>query len=165
MITLLHGENIIASRNELNKIKGEFKGEIINLDGSVLTETNFIQATQSNSMFGDARLVIIENIPKFDLPETTTEVVIWVGKKVTPPKNVTNLEFKTPASIFKFTNNMTVANFREALKDNDIQFIFIMMSRQSNVDKKKLLELDFKNKQGLLPCDFATAIELFLLGL
>ena len=42
---------------------------------------------------------------------------------------------------------MTVANFREALKDNDIQFIFIMMTRQPGVDKKKLLELDYQNKQ------------------
>ncbi len=165
MITLLHGENLIASRQELNKIKTKFKGEIVDLDGATLSETNFIQATQSNSMFGDARLVIIENIPKFDLPETTIEVVIWVGKKVTPPKNVTNLEFKTPPSIFKFLNNMTVPNFRAALKDNDIQFIFIMMTRQPGVDKKKLLELDYQNKQGLLACDFTTAIELYLLGI
>lgn len=165
MISLLHGDNIVASRKELDRLKSEFRGEIIDLDGTTLSETDFIQATQSNSMFGPSRLVVIENLPKFDLSATTSEVIIWVGKKVTPPKNVTGVEFKAPASIFKFLNSMTVADFREALKDNDIQFIFIMLSRQHGVDKKKLLELDFQNKQGLLPCDFSTAIELFLLGL
>lgn len=165
MITIIHGENILASRKELEKIKSEFKGEILELDGTTLTENIFVQATQSQPIFANSRLVIIDGMPKIDLKDEGGEVLIWVGKKITPPKNVKVLEFKTPPSIFKFLNNMTVPNFRAALKDNDIQFIFIMMARQLKKDREKLLELDYQNKQGLLATDFATAIELFLLGI
>ncbi|MBI3558819.1 hypothetical protein HY085_00315 [Candidatus Gottesmanbacteria bacterium] len=165
MITIIHGENILASRKELEKIKNEFKGEILELDGATLTENIFIQATQSQPIFESSRLVVIDGMPKIDLKDEGFDVLIWVGKKITPPKNAKVLEFKTPPSIFKFLNNMTVTNFRAALKDNDIQFIFIMMTRQLKKDREKLLELDYQNKQGLLATDFPTAIELFLLGI
>lgn len=165
MISVLHGENIIASRKELEKIKNEFKGEILELDGVTLTENVFIQATQSRSIFESSRLVIIDGMPKIELKDEGSDVLIWVEKKTTPPRGAKSLEFKTPPSIFKFLNNMTVANFRAALKDNDVQFIFIMMARQLKKDRKKLLELDYQNKQGLLTTDFPTAIELFLLGI
>ena len=164
MITIIHGENILASRKELEKIKSEFKGEILELDGATLTENIFIQATQSSSMFENSKLIIIDGLPKIELKDDGCDVIIWAGKKITPPKNAKVLEFKTPPSIFKFLNNMTVPNFRAALKDNDVQFIFIMMARQLKKDREKLLELDYQNKQGLLATDFATAIELFLLG-
>lgn len=153
MITIIHGDNILASRKELEKIKNEFKGEIIQLDGATLSETDFIQATQSQAMFASSRLVIIDGLPKFNINSATCDVVVLENKK------------GFPASLSKFLNNMTVANFRAALKDNDVQFIFIMMARQRKKDRKKLLELDYQNKQGLLPCDFPTAIELFLLNL
>lgn len=165
MITIIHGENILASRKELEKIKNEFKGEILELDGAALTENIFIQATQSRSIFENSKLVIIDGLPKIELEDEGCDVLIWVGKKITPPKGLKSLEFRTPPSIFKFLNNMTVANFRAALKDNDVQFIFIMMARQRKKDKEKLLELDYQNKQGLLATDFPTAIELFLLNL
>lgn len=165
MITIIHGDNILASRKELEKIKSEFKGEILELDGATLTENIFVQATQSRSIFENSKLVIVDGLPKIELKDESCDVLIWVGKKITPPKNAKVLEFKTPPSIFKFLNNMTVVNFRAALKDNDVQFIFIMMARQRKKDQEKLLELDYQNKQGLLPCDFPTAIELFLLGI
>ena len=165
MITILHGQNLVASRKELQRIKDDFRGEIISLDGKNLTETDFIQATSSNSMFSTNRLVVIEGLPKVDLIDVTSNLVIWEDKKVVCPKGIKNLEFKIPQTIWNFLDNMTVPNFRAALKDNDIQFIFIMMARQYKGDKSRLLELDYQNKQGLLPCDFATAIELFLLGI
>jgi hypothetical protein len=164
MITLLHGENIVASRKKLSDLKSAYE-EVLELNGKTASETDFVQATQSQSMFAAKKLVVIEGIPKFELKVPTCDVVIWEDKKIKNTEGFSALEFKTPASVFTFLNNMTVQNFRTALKDNDVQFIFIMMTRQYRGDKTKLLELDYKNKQGLLPCDFPTAIELFLLGL
>lgn len=142
----------ISGREELIKLKASYE-EVISFDGKTVSETDFIQATQSTSLFGSKKLVILDSLPKFNIESAICDVVVLENKKSFSP------------TLGKFLHNMTVANFREALKDNDVQFIFIMMSRQRGVDKKKLLELDFQNKQGLLPCDFPTAIELFLLGI
>ena len=63
MITLLHGDNIEASRLELTSIitKGKDK-EIRTLDGKHLDENALIQAMESNSLFGINILVVIENL-------------------------------------------------------------------------------------------------------
>lgn len=172
MITLLHGENQVESRKELDRIKSEFKGEIINLEGKTLTETDLVQATQSQSLFGGKKLVVIEGMPKFDLTEASCDVVVWEGKTIGKIGEIWKTgeikEFKISPTIWKFLNSMTVPNFRAALKDNDVQFLFIMMARQFKGNKEKLgklLKLDYQNKQGLLATNFPTAIELFLLGL
>ncbi|MBI3887747.1 hypothetical protein HY310_01625 [Candidatus Microgenomates bacterium] len=170
MITLLHGENIVASRNELQNIKDNFKGEIIVLDGKKLTETDFIQVTQSNSMFENTRLVVLEGLVKFDFKDVSCDVVIWEDKKVTPPVWVVAKEFKITATIWKFLDNMTVPSLRQVLRDNDAQFIFLMIVRKYRLEKdtkklKTLLEIDYQFKTGQLATDFPTAIELFILGL
>lgn len=142
----------ISGREELIKLKTSYE-EVISFDGKTVAETDFIQATQSQSMFASKKLVVLDGLPKFNIDSAICDVVVLENKK------------GFPQSLSKFLNNMTVPNFRNALKDNDVQFVFIMMCRQRGIDKKKLLELDYQNKQGLLPCDFPTAIELFLLGI
>jgi DNA polymerase III delta subunit len=170
MITILHGDNIVASRKELDRIKTEFVGEVITLDGKTASETDYIQATQSASLFGDKKLVIVEGLPKFDLVQAAVDVVVWEGKSVNVNvPGATIKEFKIPPTIWKFIDRLTVPLFRQALKDNDVQFIFLMIVRKYRLEKnaaklKQLLELDYQYKQGLLAADFATAIELFLLG-
>ncbi|MCL4397544.1 hypothetical protein M1403_00770 [Patescibacteria group bacterium] len=170
MITILHGENSAASRKELEKIKNEFSGEIVSLDGATVSETDYIQATQSGPMFANDRLIIIEGLPKFDLGNPQAEVIVWSGKKITPPKTAKALEFRISQTIWKFLDYPTVPGFREALRDNDAQFIFLMLVRKYRLSQngpalKKLLEIDYLFKTGQLPGDLSLAIELFLLGL
>lgn len=171
MITILHGDNTVASRKELDRIKAEFSGEIITLEGKTLSETDFIQATQSQSIFNDKKLVVIDGMTKLELTETACDVVIWEGKSLKiGDKNIKALEFKIPQTIWKFIDNMTVPLFRQALKDNDVQFIFLMIVRKYRLEKnseklKQLLEIDYQFKQGLLPGDLTLTIELFLLSL
>lgn len=63
MIYLIHGDNQAASRNELNNLISagkKQKKEIIRFSGKDLTLEYLIQALESQSLFGQERLVIIE---------------------------------------------------------------------------------------------------------
>ena len=63
MIHFLHGENTTTSRVELNRLREQYTThETIYLDGKRITETDFIQATQTGSLFTQPKLVIIENL-------------------------------------------------------------------------------------------------------
>lgn len=178
MITILHGENTISSRKKLEEIKNSFEGEVVVLDGKTVTETDFIQATQSHSLLSTKRLVVVEGMTKYDLENLGVDLVIWEGKKITPPADVGQvLEFKTPAIIFKLTDSLRPGNgksavrvFRECLGSLEPEFIFLMVvwayRQKKDKDKlKQLLEIDYQNKQGLLPKDLSLALELFFLSL
>lgn len=63
MIHLFHGEQVDASRKELLQMRGQFAGQdIVVLNGKTISPTDLIQATQSPSLFGTRRLVIVENL-------------------------------------------------------------------------------------------------------
>lgn len=148
MITILHGDNIEASRKELNRIKSAFKGEIINLDGKVLTATDFIQATQSESLFGENKLVVIENLltnkkkAAFSLTKAAADVVFWEDKALSKTvleefKSLKVQEFKIDPVIFKLVDSLlpgngpkSVALLRECRKNEEGEYIFLMIVRQ-----------------------------------
>jgi len=63
MITLLHGENIMASRNALTSLKSQSADrEIRQLDGNGLDVTMLTQALESAGLFGTEVLIVIENL-------------------------------------------------------------------------------------------------------
>ena len=142
MITVLHGENIVASRKELERLKTEFEGEIVSLDGKSLTETDFIQATQSASLLADNRLIIVENAEDLNLKNIFYEVVLWYDKELSKTqlekfKGYKIQSFKIEPKIFKFCDQISPNNragqvimLRELLKTEEPEFVFIMIVRQ-----------------------------------
>jgi len=63
MKVLLHGDNTEASRDEFIHLKtAENTKEIREFTGKQLDETGLIQATESNSLFGDGITIFIENL-------------------------------------------------------------------------------------------------------
>ena len=63
MITLLHGDHTLASRNELNRLKDAASNkEIRVLDGRALELSTLVQSLESSSLFGGDTLVIIERL-------------------------------------------------------------------------------------------------------
>jgi DNA polymerase III delta subunit len=63
MITLLHGDYIEASRNELVRLKEKSHGkEIRELDGRTIELSSLTQSLESTSMFGGDTVVIIERL-------------------------------------------------------------------------------------------------------
>lgn len=62
---ILHGDNQTASRSSLNGVVGQHKEkdfEIVRLDGEKACLTDFMQALEAVSLFGQERLVVVENL-------------------------------------------------------------------------------------------------------
>ncbi len=150
MITILHGDNVFESRKQLDRIKTSFEGEIISLNGKNLSETDFIQSTQSQSLFASEKLIVVENFLsdkkkiKLDFSKIEPEIIFWedkeLGKTVLDEfKEVKTkvLLFKTPTTIFKFCDALSPKNcpnliflLRECLKTAEPEYVFIMIVRQ-----------------------------------
>lgn len=185
MITIIHGDDFVRSRQRVEAMKTAFQGEIIVLDGKSLTETEFIQATQAFSMLAPQKLVVVENFPRFALDKYRiySHLIIWEGSKIKDLSMLANIqdvqveEFSTPPIIFKLINSLRPKNgkiavklFRECLKTLDLGYVFSMLVwayRQKKDHQKlaQLLEIDYHYKQGQLPKDLPLALELFLLAI
>lgn len=139
MITILHGEDEVASRRELNNIISSFEGEVIRFEKN-FDVTDLQQA--SSNLFGNT-LIIIENYlsgkKKLDIDVGNANVIFYeskeIGKTITSGHKV--LEFKVPTLIWKLcdslkpTNGKVILNlFWETLKTTDAEFVFAMIIRQ-----------------------------------
>ncbi len=145
MITLLHGDNIEASRNELTAIIASVNDkEIRRLDGKHLDENGLIQAMESNSMFGSTVYVVIENlftplgrktkrIKEFtkilDASMQTTDSLCWEPKELSKEvlscfqSKIVNKIFSIPKTIFIFLDGLKMNNTKILLTLADDLFI------------------------------------------
>lgn len=153
MFTLLHGENINSSRNELNNIKEKNKTkEILILEGNKVNKTLLIESLETASLFDNQKLIILENLlsakKKNDFSDIleknlNREVVFWEGKEIgktiinTLPKNTQVFLFKYPVIIFKFLESIYSGNskqslilFREVLRKEEVEMIFYLLVKQ-----------------------------------
>lgn len=126
MLHLFHGEQTEASRKELRLLREKFAGkETVVLNGKTLETSELIQATESQSLFGTERLVIVENLLSRRLSGKTktkeaqefeeiiaklppdSEVVFWeekeIGKTVLSffPKRTDVALFRPDRNLFK----------------------------------------------------------------
>lgn len=134
MITLLHGDNIVASRAELLRRIEEAKSrekEIRPLDGKSLDALILTQAVESSSLFGGTVLVVIEGmLAKLGKKEKqaslltdiinrsgdTADMILWEEKKI--GKTLVTLLgtkasvqlFKTPVVIFQLLDGLAPGN-------------------------------------------------------
>ena len=150
MITLLHGDNLVPSRNQLKEqiSAAKDKGiEIIRLTGQELTSEALIQALESPSLFAGQKTVVIEGLLslrpsklKDSLVELVAshpeiEIMLWEGKSVTAT-NIKKLktakvqEFKIAPMVFKFLDTLTLTAFHLALKQEPAELIFYFLHRR-----------------------------------
>lgn len=136
MITLLHGDDIESSRNELNRLRSGAKNRDVRLlDGRGLTDTALTQALESHSLFGGDTIVFIENLfgklgkkPKFITALATiivrsgdtTDIILWEDKEIgaTVTKSLTQAKirlFKTPIALFQFLDSIKPNSTRTSL--------------------------------------------------
>lgn len=153
MITLLHGENIVSSRKELDIYKAKAVGkEIVVLEGNKIDKTALIEALETKSLFQNDRLCIIESLfsskKKLDFGDLLSknsmeDIIIWEPKEISKttlaklPKNTITKLFKFEKVLFKFLesfrpNNIKVilSLFNDCLKNENPELIFFMMIRQ-----------------------------------
>lgn len=149
MITLLHGDNIEASRNELTRVKQQAAGgEIRQLDGQSIDESMLVQSLESSSLFGSETLVIVERLfmklgrqPKkiealcTILAKATGDIVLWEEKEVgaTVIKNLGTPAvrlFKLPVLIFQFLDTLRLETFEKLMETESAELVFAMLVKR-----------------------------------
>lgn len=159
MIYLFHGDNQVASRKKLTDLIAQAKREkkeVIALNGLKVNLTQVLSALESSSLFGQEKLVVIENLfsrPKSKEKEViikylkkksvVPEMIFW-EKKTIPgttlrwlPKNWQIQLFKTSAIIFRFLDSLRPGNtkqmltlLKESIEKDSPEMIFYMLARQ-----------------------------------
>lgn len=154
MVTLIHGEDIVKSRNYLESIVIAFRtrsGTITYLDGSNAHLTELIQATESDSLFGHEQLVVLENLHSSRKKTSVQDIVeylqtlsiqrpiiIWEAKTLTATQinkiKPSKVElFKPSAVIFKYLESLGVSSsksmtdlYSQAIHQDSVSQVFYM---------------------------------------
>lgn len=151
MITIIHGNNITASRKFFLDQK---TNDSITFDAEELLINELEQSVQGSGLFGVSKSIFIENLftrkgAKFqdsiievlnNFPKES-EVYIWTDKDLPvktlslfPKHEIQN--FKIPSNIFTFLDNLAPNNpqnatsFHNALSSTEPEIIFFMLIRQ-----------------------------------
>lgn len=151
MITILHGENIQESRNELNRLKSTYReSDIRFVDGKRADENILRQATESSSLFGEPVTVIIEQlfapIGKKQktikayaaiLSEAGKEntIIIWENKEL----GKTVLSGFPNANVRFFPLPKTLFSFLDGIKPNNQRQTFAFLERALETQAPELL--------------------------
>lgn len=158
MITLLHGDDIEASRREFNRLRDAAKGkELRALDGRSVDESKLTQALESSSMFGGDTAVFIENLfgklgRKTKLitalaailthASENVEIVLWEDKEVgaAVTKSLKGAEVKAfdiPHVIFQFLDGLgpdsaakLLPLYRSVISSEAPELVFVMVARR-----------------------------------
>lgn len=144
MITIFHGDNYVLSRRALNQSLTKTPER---LDAKNLTEERLTQALESNPMFQIPKIFVIENflslphskikenLIKIVINNSASEIYLWEKKALTPAVKkqfgkAAIKEFKLPASLFNFLDDLTLTNFHQALINNPAELIFYLLHRR-----------------------------------
>lgn len=177
MITLLHGDDVEASRNELNRFKSQAKQkEIRHLDWREVSDTALTQALESQSLFGVETVVIIENLfTRLGRKTKSIEELVRILRQGSKGSNVILWEektigtgiveslgtdaqvklFKIPAIIFQFLDGLRPGNakpllllYRKVTRKDAPELVFAMLVRRL---RQLMIVHDGSTVSGLQP--------------
>ena len=159
MLTILHGSDIVSSRNKLTQLKQESNtNEIITLFGEKTELSDIAQAFESQSLFATKRLIILENLIETKDKElvasvlnhikknTLYDVIFWEAKEIKKellalfPKTATVFFFKQERLMFQFLDSIrpentrqTLSLFHKVLAIEAEELVFYMLVRQFRI--------------------------------
>ena len=172
---IIHGENQIASRQHFLDLRTQNPGDIF--DGDSLTLVDLKTLLTSNSLFGEAQNIYIENlysrrpsnekkaIIEYLESKNPINLVIWEHKAVITKSQ--NKNFEMPKYLFAFWNKPSIQNFHLALQVAAVEQIFAGLitgahKRHDVETLKYFLEIDYKQKTSVSPYDLKAALEIWL---
>jgi DNA polymerase III delta subunit len=144
MITLIHGDDIVTSRNYFLEEKKKYLNSPI-YNGKDLEAIDLIELLQPKNLFFEKQAVFIENLflkkELFSkLKDSKIDVFLWEGKEITSAELIKLKPevklFKLPQALFSFLDSIrpnspqNVSLFRNALKNTTEDMIFYMLIRQ-----------------------------------
>lgn len=157
MLTLIHGEDAVSSRKALKDLLEKNSDcEKVFLDGTKITLTDLISAADSLSLFGQKKMVYIENFLKrpasrekeqiLDFLKTqkfAADIILWeeseTGKTILSKyfNQAKVFFYPLPAVLFKFLDAIgekpvaqVLSVFHNLLSTGEAEFIFSMLVRQ-----------------------------------
>lgn len=160
MITIIHGDDIVKSREYFQDLKQKHKDFVL-FDGNKLTITDLVQNIEGSSLFGDSKAIFIEgflsNLKKTNKESKeiidfvvknagTSTFILWESKEIAKGslslfKGATVNFFKLPKNIFLFLDNLRPNNtknllnlFHQALASGiNEDLILFMLQRQFRI--------------------------------
>jgi DNA polymerase III delta subunit len=147
---VLHGDNTVLSRNELNLlIKNNSAKELLRLNGKKIDLNQLIEACEAGSLFGQERLVVIEELHSHPSKKTLSDLinylsalgteqlalVMWESKPLTPVQLkklacFTPKLYKATSLTFNFVDSLDISQFKFACEKDTPEFVFYMLARQ-----------------------------------
>ncbi len=165
MITIFHGDNIVASRKALPKG--------IHYNAKDLTPEKLEQILTGDELFGQSEPIIIEGL--INLPHTKKEVYLWINKKlpVAQLKKFTGAkiqEFKLPQVLWKFLSTLKLTDLNETLTTQPVELVWYLLHRQAAKKQNlklltKMFRAELGVKSGRSPLDLRAELEFILAGL
>lgn len=156
MITIIHGDDLSASRNYYLSQKTK---DAITFDGDKVTVTDLTQAFQGDSLFTQEKVFFLENfLTKRKASNTTDELIeflkqegpnanifLWESKPLTKKQQITFpkavvKQFSFPQILFTFLDGIKPDNghqliklFHQTLQQSETELVFFMLIRHIRV--------------------------------
>lgn len=158
MLTILHGENIIASRDKLVELITQAKDKnksIERLDAKKINPSLLETKLVKQDLFGTERIVVIEELHSLPrskqknllielIAKNEMSIILWEKRKLTPTMikkfpQAKIFEFKLSKTLFKWLDSLNgdkknqsqqLLIFRQTLKTEDPHLCLIMLARQ-----------------------------------
>ncbi len=156
MIILFHGDDIAASRKALQEEIEKQKGnEVIRLDGKKLSANELIPCFESQSLFAEKKVIVIENFLDRGITKekqthltyflkfaSTFSILLWEDRKIDKllvKKYLTDAKeqaYVFPVLLFRFLDSIGVSNSSQLVKSfhillatQDAELIFALLLR------------------------------------
>lgn len=155
MITLLHGDNIVASRKAFTDLVSNAKagGLVVRLEGKTLTPAELGDTLGAQDLFCQKKTVVIEGLlsqPKSKRKDEMMavaanagqDIILWEGKVATPAQlkkfpKARIQAFKTSSSVFQWLDSLRPGNesasqqlLHKAIERDGAEMCFAMLTRQ-----------------------------------
>lgn len=154
MITILHGDDIVSSRNYLVSLREKAQNPL-DFRGDKLTLSDLVQAIKGFGLFSNEKDIFIENflIQKKSNPQfkeivefvaknsKDSNIVFWENKEISKSialtfKDATVKLYKLPQNLFSFLDNIKHNNkenvkfFHNTISQMSEELVFYMIVRQ-----------------------------------
>lgn len=156
MITVLHGDDIVASRNKLTQLIAANRDfDLFRFEGEKSNVTDIVQSFESQSLFNKQKLIILERFIETKNKELFAsiinhvrkypmhEIVFWEAKEIKKellllfPKSANVLIFQKDRPMFKFLDSIIPGNTSQSIsllhqvsQNESEELIFYMLIRQ-----------------------------------
>jgi hypothetical protein len=155
MLTIIHGNDIVASRKYFLEQKASYPDSLL-IDTDSVTLTDLTQIFEGGGLFGESKHIFIEQIitkrkksgdykdiiTYLDTHAAEHTIVLWENKELEIGilkmfKNASPRVFKLPQTLFSLLDNikpgngkLLVSQFHQTIEATEVEMVFFMLIRQ-----------------------------------